>query len=386
MIVKRRKNNLLAWFLEPFVRTRHNVGQPDMVLFIVVGILLFLGLIFLSSASSTQAFYQHHDTYRFVKQQLIHGIIPGLILFYMALRVDYNFYKKFTYLFLGASIILLFLVFISNFKSGFGTAQSWISFGSLVFQPSELVKLLFILFLAGWFDKRGQEMVNFKTTTIPFIIIFLVISFLLIKQPDVGTLSIIAITALSMYYAAGAHWKHLGLILAGGALSFVVLIKAASYRLARFSAWFNPEVDPQGIGWQIKQALIAVGSGGWFGQGLGASRQKSYLPMPANDSIFAVIAEEIGFIFTAALLCLFTVFMYKGFQIAKNAPDNFSKLLALGITMWISSQIFINIAGMIQLMPITGVPLPFISLGGTNLVMTLLSVGILANISRFSRN
>ena len=386
MIVKRRKNNLLAWFLEPFARTRHNVGRPDMTLLIVVGILLFLGLIFLSSASSTQAFYQYHDTYRFVKQQLTHGIIPGLVLFYIALRVDYNFYKKFIYLFLGASIILLLLVFITSFKSGFGTAQSWISLGSLVFQPSELVKLLFILFLAGWFDKRGQEMLNFKTTTIPFIIIFLIISLLLIKQPDVGTLSIIAITALSMYYVAGAHWKHLGLILAGGALSFVVLIKAAPYRLARFTAWFNPEVDPQGIGWQIKQALIAVGSGGWFGQGLGASRQKSYLPMPSNDSIFAVISEEIGFIFTAALLCLFTVFMYKGFQIAKNAPDNFSKLLALGITMWISSQIFINIAGMIQLMPITGVPLPFISLGGTNLVMTLLSVGILANISRFSRN
>lgn len=386
MIVKRRKNNLLAWFLEPFAKTRHNIGQPDMTLLIVVGILLFIGLVFLSSASSSQAFYEHHDTYRFVKQQLIHGILPGLALFYIALRIDYNFYKKFTYLFLALSIILLLLVFVSNFQSGFGTAQSWISIGGLIFQPSELVKLLLILFLAGWFDKRGQEIVNFKTTTIPFIIIFLVISFLLIKQPDVGTLSIIAITALSMYYAAGAHWKHLALILAGGALSFVVLIKAAPYRLARFAAWFNPDIDPQGIGWQIKQALIAVGSGGWIGQGLGASRQKSYLPMPANDSIFAVIAEEIGFIFTAALVFLFSVFMYKGFQITKNAPDNYAKFIALGITVWISSQIFINIAGMLQLMPLTGVPLPFISLGGTNLVMTLLSVGILANISRFSRH
>ncbi len=385
MIVKRRRNNLLTWFLEPFDRSRHNIGQPDMALLIVVGILLFIGLIFLSSASSTQAFYEYHDTYRFVKQQLIHGVIPGLVLFYAALRIDYNFYKKFTYLFLALSIILLLLVFVSNFQSGFGTAQSWISIGGLVFQPSELVKLFLILFLAGWFDKKEHAVANFKITTLPFIIIFLVVSFLIIKQPDVGTLSIIAITVLSMYYAAGAQWKHLGLILAGGALSLLVLIKAAPYRLARFSAWFNPDADPQGIGWQIKQALIAVGSGGWLGQGLGASRQKSYLPMPANDSIFAVIAEEIGFIFTVALLFLFTVFMYKGFQVTKNAPDNYAKLIALGITVWISSQIFINIAGMLQLMPLTGVPLPFISLGGTNLVVTLLSVGILANISRFSQ-
>jgi cell division protein FtsW len=162
------------------------------------------------------------------------------------------------------------------------------------------------------------------------------------------------------------------------------MIKAAPYRMNRFVAWLNPDFDPQGIGWQIKQSLIAIGSGGWLGLGLGSSRQKSYLPMPANDSIFAVVAEEIGFIFTIIFLALFAILMLRGFRIIRHSEDNFAKLIALGITIWISLQIFINIAGMLQLLPLTGVPLPFISLGGSNLMVTLLSMGILANISRFT--
>ncbi|MBT6691488.1 cell division protein FtsW [Candidatus Parcubacteria bacterium] len=384
MVRRRRKNNLLSWLIKPFVEKGGSVHQPDIVLLIVIGLLLFFGLFFLSSASSSIAFFRHGDTYRFVKQQITHGLLPGTLLFYAALRVDYKFYRKISLVFLALSFLFLGLVFIPSLTGGFGTAQSWVSLGSFSFQPSEFVKLFFILFLAGWFDRKGKDIRSLTASTIPFIIILLLISALLIKQPDIGTLSIIIFTALIIYFAAGARWTHFISILVAGAIAFGAMIKAAPYRMHRFVAWINPEADPQGIGWQIKQSLIAIGSGGWFGMGLGASRQKSYLPMPANDSIFAVIAEEIGFVFTVLFLILFILLILRGFKILKEAPDNFAKLVVLGIVAWLSIQVFVNVAGMIQLAPLTGVPLPFISLGGTNLVITLVSMGVLANISKYT--
>ena len=383
MVIKRkRKNSFGYWLIKPFLASRGQDHQPDFVLLVCIALLIFFGLIFLSSASSNLAFYKYGDTYKFVKQQIVHGLIPGLLLFYIAIRIKYEHYLKIAWLGLFGSLILLVLVFLTSL-SGEYSAQSWIRIGGFLFQPSELVKLFMIMFLAGWFSKRGRQ-VKELSTAIPFIIIMSVIAVMIIKQPDIGTLAIIGLTSLAMYYVAGANWKHFGAIVVAAGLSFVAMVKAAPYRMNRITAWLDPNVDPQGIGWQIKQSLIAIGSGGWLGVGLGASRQKSYLPEPANDSIFAVISEEIGFIFTMALIILFAVLMYRGFQIAKNSDDDFAKLIAIGITIWISLQIFINIAGMLKLMPLTGVPLPFISLGGTNLVVTLLAMGILVNISKYT--
>ncbi|MFA6307602.1 MAG: putative lipid II flippase FtsW [Patescibacteria group bacterium] len=380
---RRRNNSFIEWFLQPFTSRRTDGHQPDFVLLIIIALLLFFGLVFLSSASSVLAFYEYQDTYRFVKQQIIHGILPGLLLFYIAIRINYIYYKKLAWLALLGSFGLLILVFFTSLGSSY-SAQSWIVFGSISFQPSELVKLFLIIFLAAWFEIKGNDIKEFKKTTIPFIIIIACIGFLIIKQPDIGTLSIIGITALAMYYVAGARLTHLGLILAAASVTFVVMIKAAPYRMNRIVAWLNPNVDPQGIGWQIKQSLIAVGSGGWMGLGIGSSRQKSYLPQPANDSIFAIIAEEIGFLFSLAFIILFIILIHRGFQIVRQSDDTFAKLLALGITTWMALQIFINIGGMLKLMPLTGVTLPFMSLGGTNLVVTLLAMGILANISKFT--
>ncbi|MBU1203194.1 putative lipid II flippase FtsW [Patescibacteria group bacterium] len=382
MLIKKRRNNFLHWLIKPFLSNRGHDHQPDFVLLVCVGLLLFFGMIFLSSASSTLGFYKYGDTYKFVKQQIIHGLLPGLFLFYIAIRIKYERYLGIAWLGLFGSFLLLILVFFTSLDGEY-SAQSWIRLGGFVFQPSELVKLFMIMFLAGWFSKKGKDIKNLSTT-IPFVVILLIISLMIIKQPDIGTLSIIALTSLAMYFVAGASWKHFLTIISVASLAFVAMVKAAPYRMSRISAWINPDLDPQGIGWQIKQSLIAIGSGGWFGLGLGASRQKSYLPQPANDSIFAVISEEIGFIFTLALIILFAVLMYRGFQIAKNSDDSFAKLIAIGITIWVSLQIFINISGMLKLMPLTGVPLPFISLGGTNLVVTLLAMGILANISKYT--
>lgn len=385
MIGRRRRNNLIEWILQPFYDRRGNGHQPDFTLLITVGLLLFFGLIFLSSASASLGFYKYDDTYRFLKQQLTHGLLPGLLFFYIALRINYDNYRKLAWLGLIASFILLILVFLTSLSGDF-SAQSWIILGNFSFQPAELVKLLLIIFLAAWFEKKGDDIKDFRKTTIPFIIIIGLISFLIIKQPDIGTLSIIGLTALSIYYLAGAKLTHLVAIFGAGVVAFIAMIKAAPYRMNRITAWLNPDVDPQGIGWQIKQSLIAVGSGGWFGLGLGSSRQKTYLPQPANDSIFAVIAEEIGFVFSLAFIILFIVLIYRGFKIARQSDDNFAKLLAMGIIIWVALQIFINIGGMIKLMPLTGVPLPFISLGGTNLVVTLIAMGILSNISKFTHN
>lgn len=380
---KRQNNGIIDWFLKPFKSDR-SVHQPDLVLLSAIGLLLFFGLLFLSSASSTQALYNFDDSYRFVKQQTLHGLLPGLLIFYIAIRIKYTLYRKFALVFLILSFLLLVAVFASSFASDYGTAQSWIVVGNFSFQPSEFVKLFFILFLAGWFDRKGNDVKSFASTTIPFVVLLSIISLFIIKQPDFGTLSIIIAIAMALFFAAGARWTHLFAIIVSGGLVLGAMVKAAPYRMNRITAWLNPEIDPQGIGWQIKQSLIAVGSGGWFGVGLGASKQKSYLPQASSDSIFSIIAEEIGFLFVVGILILFCVLFYRIFLIAKNSDDNFAKLVAVGIAIWISAQVFVNIAGMIQLFPLTGVPLTFISLGGSNLVITMLAMGILANISKYT--
>lgn len=385
--MRRRKQNsgILAWFLQPF-KSKGSAHQPDLILLASVALLLFFGLLFLSSASSTQALYRYDDSYRFVKQQILHGLLPGLLVFYVAIRINYNLYRKFALVFLFFSLILLIAVLVTSFASDYGTAQSWIVVGGFSFQPSEFVKLFFILFLAGWFDRKGKDVKSLSSTTLPFIFLLSIISLFIIKQPDFGTLSIIVIIAMALFFTAGAKWTHLISILFAGGLALGAMVKAAPYRMSRITAWLNPDLDPQGIGWQIKQSLIAVGSGGWFGIGLGASKQKSYLPQASSDSIFSIIAEEIGFVFVLGILILFTVLIYRGFLIAKHSEDNFAKLVSVGIIVWVAVQMFINIGGMIQLFPLTGVPLTFISLGGSNLVITMLAMGILANISRYTVN
>ncbi len=385
--MRKKRNKLLSWFLQPFTGSI-NKHAPDYFLLIITGLLLFFGLLFLSSASAPLAFYKHNqETYYFLKQQIFHGLIPGLFIFYIALRVDYIKYKKYYSYFLIFTLLLLIAVFIPGLKTEYGQANSWIYIGSVSFQTSELAKLTLIIFLAGYFDNYSKAFKYWKSGLLPFSLLLLTIATLLALQPDFGTLIIFILIALSMYFAIGAPWKHLALISSAGLLGLLIAIKAAPYRLARFTAFLNPEIDPQGIGWQIKQALIAVGSGHFFGLGIGQSRQKfRYLPEPAGDSIFAIIAEELGFVFSLLFLSLFVFLMLRGFKIIKESNDSFAKLLALGIIIWLAVQAFINIASIIGLLPLTGVPLPFVSLGGSNLIVSLLSIGILANISKFTKN
>lgn len=384
IMVRRRKSEIVAWFLEPFIPRRGQGHQPDFVLLATLGILLFVGLLFLSSASASTAFFKHGDTYFYVKQQLAHGLLPGLLLFYLGVRIPYYWYRRLAPVFLGVSLLLLVLVLFSHFSNEYGTAQSWIVWGSFTFQPSELVKLFYIIFLAAWFDRLGPAIRQGMSGFLPFVLVTAVISFLVVLQPDIGTLSIILLVSFLMYFVAGANWRHLAILLVLGAGLFLTMIKFAAYRMDRILVWFNPNLDPQGIGWQMKQSLIAIGSGGWWGVGLGSSRQKSYLPQPANDSVFPIISEEIGFVFNTIFLLLFAVLIYRGFRIARHSHDSFAKLTALGVSSWLAVQIFINIAGMTNLLPLTGVPLTFVSLGGSNMAVSLAAMGILANISKYT--
>lgn len=379
----RRKIQIKNKFFKLF-KTNHSAGRPDYFLIGLVLIIASFGLVMLSSASSVESFRRFDDTYYFFWRQLIRGFIPGLLLFYILSKIDYRKWEKFSLWFYGGSLAFLLLVFVPGLGADYGTASSWISVGGLSIQPSEVAKLFLILSLAGWFSYRGREASSdFWNGLVPFSVILGLISLLVALQPDIGTLFIIVIVAMSMFFVAGAKLIHLGGLALAGVGALGILIVQAPYRAARLTTFLHPDIDPSGIGYHINQAFLAVGSGGLFGLGFGQSRQKfAYLPEVMGDSIFAIIAEELGFIFTTLLLIMFLLLAWRGIKLAKATSDDFAKLVTVGIVSWFSFQALFNVSAMIGLMPITGIPLPFISFGGTALVANFAAAGILVNISK----
>jgi cell division protein FtsW len=300
-------------------------------------------------------------------------------------KIAYINWQKLAIPMLAATILTLFLVLVSGAGISSGGATRWIDLGFFSFQPSELAKLTFIIYLATWFSKKGKVMNDFAYGFIPFLVLLGIITLLIMMQPDLGTMTVIALVSILVFFIAGGSIKNILMIIAGGATLFALLIKIAPYRAARLSVFLNPELDPLGIGYHINQALLAIGSGGILGLGLGRSRQKyNYLPEATTDSIFAIIAEELGLIISVLLIVLFIVLMIRGFKIARNAPDQFGKLLAAGITCWFTVQAVINIGAMVSLLPLTGIPLPFVSYGSSAIVISMAAVGILINISKYS--
>jgi cell division protein FtsW len=361
--------------------TRNNL---DNKLLFTVFALLAIGLVTIASAGVFYAETRFNDDYFFFKRQLLFGILPGFLALYFFQRADYHRWQKFVVPFFLLNILLLILVFIPGIGAKVYGASRWVQIGPLSFQPSEMTKLAVILYLAAWFTGKGREKVgDLFEGLVPFMIIFGVIAFLIMKQPDTGTLGVIFLISLAVFFAAGARISHLGVLFTGGIIALGVLIKIAPYRLQRFLVFLNPDLDPQGVGYHVNQALLAIGSGGLWGLGLGHSRQKfNYLPEPVTDSIFAIFSEEWGFIGAIVVLAFFVFLAWRGFRIAKYAPDDFGKLTAVGIVIWITMQAFVNISAISGLIPLTGIPLPFISYGGTSLVFLMAGVGILLNISR----
>lgn len=369
-----------------FKKTKIKPHKPDRALLIIIFLLIGSGLVILASSSLVISQERFDSSYYYFFHQLIYGVGIGLIFFFIASKIPYKFWKKWAVVILALSIVVLILVFVPNLGFGYGGARRWIDLKFFSFQPSELVKLGFIIYLAAWLEKRkSAEVKTFSYSTLPFLIIMSLIGALLIFQPDIGTLGVITIIGIIIFFLAGAKISHILLLGSAGLAALFALIKIAPYRMNRLLTFINPEMDPQGIGYQIKQALLAIGSGGLLGVGWGHSRQKyNYLPSPASDSIFAITAEEWGFVGAAALIILFLALVIRGFKIAKNSPDRFGRLTAAGITSWFVLQAFVNIGAITGLIPLTGITLPFISYGASSMVMSLIGAGILINISKYT--
>lgn len=361
---------------------------PDKVFLALTGTIVVFGLVMLSSASSSVGYARFGDMFFYLKHQILYGLLPGLVIFFILSRVDYHYFREKAFLLLILSVGLLLLVFLPGLAADWGTTRSWIRVGSFSLQPAEIVKLTFLFYLAAWLEERGKLGVkDIHTGLLPFLTVLGVIGALLMLQPDMGTMSIIAGTSLIVYFVAGAPILYLtGMLISSSGL-FALLIKVSPYRAARLLTFLHPELDPQGIGYQINQALLAIGSGGLFGVGLGHSAQKvMYLPIVISDSIFAVIAEEMGFIFVTAFLIFLLVLFSRGIMIAKRALDPFGRLITVGIISWFAVQTIVNIGSMLGLLPLTGVTLPFVSYGGTSLAISLAAVGVIANVSKQAIN
>jgi cell division protein FtsW len=349
--------------------------RPDKGLIIIIFSLLILGLIILFSASVLTSHLFFH--------QLFYGAGVGVIAFLILQRINYRNWKKFALIIFFVSLVFLVLVFVPSLGYGHAGAQRWIAIKGISFQPSEFLKLAFVIYLAAFFSKKEIAF----NSLIPFLIIMGIIGGLMALQSDAGTLALIAIIGFIIYFLSGAKFYQLATIVIIYGAAFFALIKLAPHRMARFITFFNPSIDPQGISYQINQALLAIGSGGIIGRGLGYHSQQiyGYLPEPIGDSIFAIWAEQLGFIGCLILIALFFVLAFKGFKIASKASDNFGRLLAIGITCWLVIQAFINIAAITGLIPLTGIPLPFVSYGGSALIVAMAGAGILVNISKFTK-
>jgi cell division protein FtsW len=356
--------------------------KPDKQLLIVIGILVVLGLIFLSSASAVVAYTRYGSSDYFLKRQLLFAL-AGLGLFYACYRIDYHIWKKYAFFFLLLSCIFLLLLFVPGFAMKGETARSWLDIFGFSMQPSEFVKIFFLIYLAAWLEARHKDLHDFKEGIGPFLLVLGGIAILMLMQPDFGTLAIIGTISLIVYYVGGGKTSHLAIVLLMAILAIVVMVHFKPYQMQRFECAFNSTANSQAQCYQLNQSLIAVGSGGIFGRGLGQSRQKfNYLPEVYGDSIFAVMAEEIGFIFDTlfVLLCLFL--FYRIILIAKHSSDLFGKLLCTGVASWLAIQTFFNIGGIIGLIPMTGVPLPLVSQGGSSIMAAMIGLGIVANISQ----
>ncbi|MBI2041915.1 MAG: putative lipid II flippase FtsW [Candidatus Nealsonbacteria bacterium] len=362
-------------------------GHPDYILSSVVVILILLGIVILASVSAPISQDKFGSPNFYLLRYLLFGMLPGIFLGFMAYKFSLAIWKKLSAMLLMANLFLMALVFLPGVGIQHGGAARWINLGFTSLQPSEFLKLTFILYLANWLPSlKEKHRKNFSKTLAGFLTIAGLVTLFLALQKDVSTLGIIITSGILIYFMSGTPVKHTLGIIAGGLSMLAFLIKIEPYRLERIRVFLNPAINPMETGYQIKQALIAIGSGGILGKGLGMSLQKlGFLPEPMSDSIFAIFSEEAGFIGGLVVIALFLIFAWRGFKVVKVARDNFYKLASLGITFWITIQAFINIGATIGILPLTGIPLPFISYGGSAAVAELIGIGILLNISKHSQ-
>ncbi len=361
-------------------RERH---QPDWSILVAVVALAAVGILMVYSSSAMRAYVQQDDTLAIVGPQIVWASL-GLIAMLITMRVDYRLLRLVSLPAYLAAVGLLVLVFVPGLNKVVGGSARWLAIGGLpAIHPAEIAKLALIIYLAHWLSSRGTRVSGIRSGTIPFLLIALPVIALVFKEPDLGTTTVIAATAFTMFFIAGARlWQFGAMGVIGVAGTLAVGLQA--YQVTRIRTFIDPWQDPLGAGFHTIQGLLALGLGGIFGAGLGESKLAGglYLPNAWNDFIFAIIGEEFGLIGAATVVILFVVLAYAGIRTAMRAPDTFGALLATGITAWLCIQAFINIGVVVALLPVTGITLPFISAGGSSLIISFAAVGILVSISR----
>jgi len=365
---------------------RKRQGIDNVFLWTVFG-WMFIGFFILASASmGLLARTTGADFSSVIFNQILYGMVGCIGLYIFTFKVNYHLLERFALPLFLFGLIASALVFLPGIGFNHGGASRWINIGPIFFQPSEFLKLGLVIYLATWISSKKKKISDFKTGFLPFAGIVGVSGFLLVLQRDMGTLGIMIISCVALFFLGGGRLKHLLIGFAGVIIIFSSLVYFEPYRMKRIVVFLDPSYDPQGAGYQLKQSLIAIGSGGIAGKGFGMSAQKFvYLPEPVGDSVFAVFAEEFGFVGVVFLLSFFLFFLYKGLSISIRAPDDFGRLLGSGIVVLIIVQSLINVAAMVGIFPLTGVPLIFVSKGGSSLVVALIEVGILLNISKYAR-
>lgn len=352
--------------------------KVDVFLLITIISLLVVGFLALATASIPLSLKLTGNATHYLFHQILFGLLPGLILGFVAFKVPLNKVKKLSFIVFVFSIILMLLVFVPGLSKTELGATRWLNLGFTSMQPSEFLKLSVIFYLATILDDEKNRKKFFA-----FITVLALICSILIFQKDTGTLFVIFVTALAMFFCSRTPIKQTLLTVCGAIAGFITLIILSPYRMQRMFSFLNPNTDVLGSGYHINQSLITIGSGGLLGSGLGLGMQKfGFVPQSISDSIFTILAEEIGFIGVSLLIILFLVFFFRVMVVAKRSSNQYLKLMAIGIGCWIIVQTFVNIGAMTGVFPLTGIPLPFISYGGTHLIAELIACGLLLNISR----
>ncbi|MEK9172009.1 MAG: putative lipid II flippase FtsW [Patescibacteria group bacterium] len=352
--------------------------------FLLISIILIVVGFFIFSSASLALLAKESSNYSSIAfSQTVFGLFAGTVVMIIASRLDSQIWKKSAFWLLLIAIILNILVLVPGIGFEHAGARRWIKLGAVSFQTSEILKLAFIIYFAAWVAGVKEKIKTFYWGFLPLLVLFAISAMLLLKQPDTDNLILIIIAGMAMFISSGGKWRYVFLVLLAAVLGLALLAFMRPYIMQRITTFLNPQTDIQGASYQVQQSLIAVGSGGLFGRGFGQSVQKfTYLPEPVGDSIFAVAAEEFGFVGSVFLLVMFVLFATRGIKIASETSGVFGRLTVVGIVIMITSQAFVNIGAMLGVIPLSGITLPFVSHGGTSLFFTLLEVGIVLSISR----
>lgn len=360
--------------------------KVDKIFLILVCLLAVIGFSVFTSASISLLAKSGPKFSSIAFNQAFFGLFLGSIACFIISRIHYRVWRKYALFIFALALVLTLLVFVPSIGVTHNGARRWLSLGGISFQPAEFLKIAFIIYFSAWLSGVKEKVATFRYGLLPLLVLMGIIGVIMLKQPDTDGLVVIAMVGIGIFITAGGRWRHLSILVLIMVVGMTVTAYSRPYVMERFTTFISPSSDSQGAGWQIQQSLNAIGSGEMFGRGFGQSIQKfKFLPESIGDSIFAVAAEEFGFVGSFALIFTFVLFAFRGLKISLKSPDEFGGLLVVGIVILVISQSFINIASMLGVIPLSGLPLVFFSQGGTSMFLTLAEMGIILNVSRYRK-